>query len=70
MILLTKLDGTKILLNLETVKYLEAVPDTIVFFVNGESLMVKETLSEVQQLMQTMRLDLLQVSSQDRQVST
>lgn len=62
MILVTKLDGTKILLNLETVKYLEAVPDTIIFFVNGESVMVKETLQEIQQIIRSMQIDLLQAS--------
>ncbi len=44
MILLTKLNDQKILINLETVKYIEAVPDTLIFFTNGESLMVKESL--------------------------
>ena len=49
MIIVTKLDNRKILLNLETVKYLESVPDTLISFVNGESLMVRESLEEVQQ---------------------
>ena len=44
MILLTKLNNQKILVNLETVKYIEAVPDTLIFFTNGESVMVKESL--------------------------
>ncbi|MFW7380103.1 MAG: flagellar FlbD family protein [Oligoflexus sp.] len=47
MILLTKLDNQKILINLETVKYLEAVPDTLIFFTNGESIMVKESLTDI-----------------------
>lgn len=47
MILLTKLDNHKILVNLETVKYLEAVPDTLIFFTNGESIMVKESLDDI-----------------------
>ena len=44
MILVTKLNNQKILINLETVKYIEAVPDTLIFFTNGESLMVLESL--------------------------
>ena len=48
MILLTKLDNKKILVSLETVKYLESVPDTIIFFTNGESVLIKETLEEVE----------------------
>lgn len=47
MILLTKLDQQKILINLETVKYIESVPDTIVFFTNGESVMVQESMDEI-----------------------
>ena len=48
MIILTKLDDNKILLNLETVKYLESVPDTLIFFTNGDSVMVKESLQEIE----------------------
>jgi uncharacterized protein YlzI (FlbEa/FlbD family) len=47
MILLTKLNHQKILINLETVKYIEAVPDTLIFFTNGESMMVLEDLETV-----------------------
>ncbi|NRA62908.1 MAG: flagellar FlbD family protein [Pseudobacteriovorax sp.] len=46
--MLTKLDNNKILVSLETIKYLEQVPDTIVFFTNGESVFIKETLEEVE----------------------
>lgn len=49
MIILTKLDNKAMLLNLDSVKYLEAVPDTLIFFVNGDSLMVKESLDDVRQ---------------------
>lgn len=44
MILLTKLNDQKVLINLETIKYIESVPDTLIFFTNGESVMVKESL--------------------------
>lgn len=47
MIFLTKLDNKKILINLESVKYIESVPDTLVFFLNGDSIMVKESLEQV-----------------------
>jgi len=46
-IILTKLDNRKILLNLETIKYLESIPDTLIFFLNGESVIVRESLEEV-----------------------
>ncbi len=49
MILLTKIDNTRLLLNLETVKYMEATPDTLIFFINGDSVIVRESLDEVVQ---------------------
>ena len=61
MILLTKLDGKKILLCLETVKYIESIPDTLVLFLNGESVIVKETLDEIVSLAKSFKHD---VSSQ------
>lgn len=47
MILLTKLNDRKVLVGMETVKFFEAVPDTLITFTNGETLIVKETLEEV-----------------------
>lgn len=48
MIMLTRLDKSRVLVNLETVKYFESTPDTLVFFVNGDSLIVQEPLEEVE----------------------
>ena len=48
MLILTKLDNQKILINLETIKYLEAVPDTLIFFTNGDSIMVRESLDDIE----------------------
>ncbi len=47
LIILTKLDNRKVLLNIETVKYVESIPDTLVLFINGESVIVKESLDEI-----------------------
>ena len=47
MIILTRLDGTKILINTENVKYIECTPDTLITFVNGDSLFVKETFEDL-----------------------
>ncbi len=47
MIFLTKLDGTKTLVSVEAIKYLESVPDTLILFLNGDSIIVRETLDEV-----------------------
>ena len=48
LILLTRLDQSKLLVNLETVKYVEATPDTLITFLNGDSVMVRESLEEVE----------------------
>ena len=48
MIIVTKLDSTRILLNIESIKYIEQTPDTLILFLNGESLMVREPLDEIE----------------------
>jgi len=47
-ILLTRLDKSKVLVNIETVKFFEATPDTVVTFLNGDSLIVRESLEEIE----------------------
>ncbi|MBP6219175.1 MAG: flagellar FlbD family protein [Oligoflexales bacterium] len=44
MILLTKLDKASVLVNLETIKYVEMIPDTLILFLNGDSLIVQEPM--------------------------
>jgi flagellar protein FlbD len=63
MILLTKLDNKEILVTLETIKYIESVPDTIVFFTNGDSIMVKESLQEVVSRVEKHQSDILRLAS-------
>jgi len=48
MISLTKLDRARILVSIDAIKYVETMPDTVVRFVNGESVIVTETLEEIQ----------------------
>ncbi len=48
LILLTKLDDSPVLINLETVKYCESTPDTRIIFVNGDSVIVKENLETIE----------------------
>lgn len=48
MILLTRLDKSKVLVNIETVKFFESTPDTLVTFLNGDSLIVTESLEEIE----------------------
>lgn len=62
MILLTRLDNSKILINLETVKFIESTPDTLVSFVNGDSVMVRESLEEIDRRVIEYRVKILSLS--------
>jgi flagellar protein FlbD len=59
MIRVTKLNKAPVILNLETVKYLESTPDTVVYFVNGESMMIRETMDEVVEKVQIFKGNIL-----------
>lgn len=59
MIQLTKLDDRRILVSLETVKYVESVPDTLIFFLNGDTVMVKESLEDVIKAVETFKTNIL-----------
>lgn len=62
MILLTRLDNSKVLINLETVKYIESTPDTLILFVNGDSVMVRESLEEIDRSVIDYRVRILQLA--------
>ena len=47
MIFLTKLDKSKVLVTIESIKFIESTPDTLVRFVNGDMLIVREGMDEV-----------------------
>jgi flagellar protein FlbD len=49
-ILLTKLDKQKVLVLIDSIKYVESTPDTLVRFVNGDMLIVSETMQEITEL--------------------
>ncbi len=50
MILLTKLDKQKVLVLIDSIKYVEATPDTLIRFINGDMLIVTESLQDVSNL--------------------
>lgn len=64
MLMLTKLDDSKILVSLASIKYMEAVPDTLIFFLNGDSLMVKESLKEICHFLEKNARDLTQTPAE------
>ncbi len=47
MITLTRLDKRVIVVNAELIKMIESTPDTIVTLINGDMIIVRETVEEV-----------------------
>ncbi len=47
MILLTRLDGERFVLNAELIRYVESRPDTFVTLTTGDRVVVKNTMEEV-----------------------
>jgi len=47
MITLTRLNGKRFVVNAELIRTVEALPDTTVKLINGDTLIVKETMDEV-----------------------
>ena len=49
MIILTKLDGQPFLVNSDNIKHIEKSGDTIIHYINGDTVIVKESLDEVEE---------------------
>lgn len=47
MITVSRLNSKKFILNCELIKYIEAIPDTLITLTSGEKLMVKESVEQV-----------------------
>lgn len=47
MIAVTRLNGSGIVVNAELIKLVESTPDTIITLLNGERIIVKESMEEV-----------------------
>jgi flagellar protein FlbD len=59
MIELTRLNGTPMLLNSDLIKTVEAAPDSMLTLINGEKLIVRETIAEVMERVLAYRARLL-----------
>ncbi|MDR3742564.1 MAG: flagellar FlbD family protein [Terracidiphilus sp.] len=71
MIELTRLNGTRIVLNSDLIKTCEASPDSMITLLNGEKLIVREDLPQIRQRMMAYRAQLLaQVVGQVQAVHT
>lgn len=47
MIVVTKLRGDHLVVNAEQIKFIEATPDTMITLLNGEHIIVRESVEEV-----------------------
>ena len=47
MITVTRMDNRVVVINAELIKMLEATPDTIITLLNGDTVMVKESVEDV-----------------------
>jgi len=47
MITVTRLDRRVVVINAELVKMIEAAPDTIITLINGDTLIVRESVDEI-----------------------
>ena len=59
MIHLTRLDNSQLLVSLDAIKYIESTPDSVIFFLNGDSLIVRESLEEIDSRVLQYRVNLL-----------
>jgi uncharacterized protein YlzI (FlbEa/FlbD family) len=56
MIFLTRLDKSRVLVTLANLKYIESTPDTLLRFVNGDMMIVCETMDEIAMLAETFKI--------------
>ncbi len=47
MITVTRLDNRVVVLNADMIKMLEATPDTIITLINGDTIVIRESVDEV-----------------------
>ena len=58
MIEVTKINGTKVLVNPDLIEVVEETPDTVVFFTTGRKIIIKESRQEVKNLVKAYRKDI------------
>lgn len=59
MIEVTKINGTKILINADLIEIVEETPDTVISFTTGKKLIVKESRQEVKSLVKSYKRDIM-----------
>lgn len=58
MIEVTRLNGTKILINPDLIELVEETPDTVISFTTGRKIIVKESRQEMKNLVKLYRKDI------------
>ena len=58
MIELTKLNGSKVLVNPDLMELVEETPDTVIAFTTGRKIIVKESRQEIKNLVKSYRKDI------------
>ncbi len=58
MVEVTKLNGSTVLVNAELIESVEETPDTVLSFVTGRKLIVKESRQEIKNLVKSYRKDI------------
>ena len=58
MIEITKLDGTRILINPDLIEIIESTPDTVISLTTGRKIIVKESRQEINNLVKSYRKEI------------
>ena len=58
MIEITKLNGTRILINPDLIEIIESTPDTVISLTTGRKIIVKESRQEIKNLVKLYRKDI------------
>lgn len=59
MIEVTKLNGTKVLINCDLIEEVEETPDTVILFTTGRKIIVKESRQEIKSLVKSYKRDIM-----------
>ena len=58
MIEVTKINGTKVLVNPDLIEVVEETPDTVVFFTTGRKIIITESRQEIKNLVKSYRKEI------------
>ena len=66
MIEVTKMNGTKVIINQDLIEIVEETPDTVISFTTGRKLIVKESRQDIKNLVKSYRKDIFARSEERR----